>query len=115
MFAVYPDRVVVTRRRYLTAVTTVHPIAHIAHLAIRGAPARLHILMDDGSAATYALVGHVAAAHDAITRLRQGVRVDRASRSFAANGAARSPVAKSSWSHRTGHLVRLGTTAAPVR
>ena len=70
VFAVYPDRVIVTCRRYFTAVTTVHPIAHIAQLAIRGAPARLHILMADGSAASYALVGHVAAAHDAISRLR---------------------------------------------
>ena len=70
VFAVYPDRVVVTRRRYFTTVTTVHPIAQIAHVDIMGAPARLHILMDDGSAASYALVGQVAAAHDAISRLR---------------------------------------------
>ena len=69
-FTVYPDQVVVTTRRRLTQTTTVHPIAHIARVEIKGAPARLHIVMQDGTSAAYELVGHVAAAYDAIASLR---------------------------------------------
>lgn len=68
-FTVYPDHVRVTSRRRLSQTITIHPLAHIAQVVVHGAPARLHIEMDDGSTAAYELIGHAVAAHDAIQRL----------------------------------------------
>ncbi len=67
-FEVYRDRVVVTKRKLLQQQQTTHPIAHIARVEIKGAPAQLHLIMDDGTGAAYRLAGHVVAARDAIVR-----------------------------------------------
>ena len=70
-FAVYPHQVVGTARRRLTQ-TTIHLLAHIVHAEIRGAPAHLHIFMQDRTSAAYEPVGQVAAAYAAIDSARTG-------------------------------------------
>ena len=68
-FEVYPDRIVVVSRKLWKQTMVTHALAHVAQVAIKGAPARLHITMDDGTTAAYQLAGQVAAARDAIERL----------------------------------------------
>ena len=47
-FAVYPDQIVVTRRAYLKPETIIHPIRSIARVEMKGAPARLQLVLQDG-------------------------------------------------------------------
>ncbi len=68
-FEVYQDRIEVTSRKRLKHRTVTHPLAHIIRVEVKGAPAHLYLIMDDGSTAAYQLSGHGAAARDAIMRL----------------------------------------------
>jgi hypothetical protein len=65
-FAVYPDQIVVTRRAYLKPETVIHPIRSIARVEMKGAPARLQLVLQDGRTVAYELTGQVAAAYEAI-------------------------------------------------
>ncbi len=68
-FEVYQDRIEVTSRKRLRHQTITYPLARIAQVGVKGAPAQLHLTLDDGTTAAYPLSGHVAAARDAIMRL----------------------------------------------
>ncbi len=68
-FEVYQDRIEVTSWKRLKHRTVTHPLERIIRVEVKGAPAHVHLSMDDGTTAAYQLSGHGAAARDAIMRL----------------------------------------------
>ncbi|MDP9310549.1 MAG: hypothetical protein M3R24_06610 [Chloroflexota bacterium] len=72
-FEVYQDRIEVTSRKRLRQQTITHPLARITRVEVKGAPAQLHLMLDDGATTAYPLSGHGAAARDAIMRLMSSV------------------------------------------
>jgi hypothetical protein len=66
---VYRDRVEVSERKLLKPEIHIYRMVDIARVAVKDTPARLHIILKDGTGTAYHLTGNAVAAHSAITEL----------------------------------------------
>jgi hypothetical protein len=65
-FQVYRDRVEVNERKLLKPEKRIYPIADIVRVDVKDTPARLHIILKDGTDTAYQLSGNAVAARTAI-------------------------------------------------